>query len=85
MFHVTLKYVRVFVGLAVLFVGVVLALPFVPGPGIPFIIVGLVILSDHFVWAKRTLHWVKQKWQHVRWKHEWSRSCFGLIRKDSSQ
>jgi uncharacterized protein (TIGR02611 family) len=85
MLHVTLKYVRIFVGLAVLLVGIVLALPFVPGPGILLIIVGLVILSDHFVWAKRTLHWVKHRWQHVHWKHEWSRSCFGLIRKDSSR
>jgi hypothetical protein len=32
---------------------IILALPFVPGPGIR--LVGVAILSDHFVWAKRLL------------------------------
>lgn len=81
----TLKYLRMFIGLAVLLVGVVLALPFIPGPGIPLIILGLVLLSDHFTWAKRSLHWANEKWHHLHWRHEWSRSCLGNVRKDSSQ
>jgi hypothetical protein len=29
-------------------------------------IVGLVILSDHFEWARRLLHWAKQKAERMR-------------------
>ena len=63
-----LKPLRMFAGLVVLFVGVVLALPLVPGPGIPLILVGLLLLSDHFVWAKRTLDWAKRKWKQAHGK-----------------
>ena len=48
--------------------GAILALPGVPGPGIPLMLVGLVLLSDHFIWAKRCLDWAKRKWQHLRAK-----------------
>ena len=68
MLHIIFKYLRLFTGLVVLFVGIFLALPLVPGPGIPLIILGLVLLSDHFTWAKRSLHWIREKWQHVHWK-----------------
>lgn len=60
----TRKYLRLFTGLTVLCVGILLALPLIPGPGIPLIILGLMILSDHFTWARRTLHWAKEKWHH---------------------
>lgn len=59
------KHLRLFVGLVFLFVGVILALPLVPGPGIPLILLGLVLLSDQFVWAKRTLDWAKRKWDRA--------------------
>ena len=59
------KHLRIFLGFAALLVGIVLALPLVPGPGIPFILLGLVLLSDHFTWAKRLLDWAKRKWQSV--------------------
>jgi uncharacterized protein YqgC (DUF456 family) len=36
-----------------------LALPFVPG--LVLILLGLVILSSHYVWAKHTLHWFRGK------------------------
>lgn len=53
-------------GFVLLGVGVILSLPGVPGPGIAVIILGLVILSDHFHWARRLLDWAKQKAQKVR-------------------
>jgi hypothetical protein len=59
------KHLRIFLGFAALLVGIVLALPLVPGPGIPFILLGLVLLSSHFTWAKRLLDWAKRKWQSV--------------------
>ena len=55
-----LKPLRMFAGLVILFVGIVLAIPLVPGPGIPLILVGLLLLSDHFVWAKQALDWAKR-------------------------
>jgi uncharacterized protein YqgC (DUF456 family) len=36
-----------------------LALPFIPG--LALILLGLVILSSHYVWAKRALHWFRGK------------------------
>ena len=58
-----LKHLRLFAGLVFLVGGVILALPFVPGPGIPLILLGLMLLSDHFVWAKQTLDWAKRRWK----------------------
>jgi hypothetical protein len=41
--------------------GLILAIPGVPGPGIPIVLLGLVILSSHFSWAKKLLDWARQK------------------------
>jgi hypothetical protein len=57
------KIARVISGFALILIGIVLALPLVPGPGIPLIILGLVILSDHFPWAKRLTEWGKAKFE----------------------
>jgi hypothetical protein len=65
------KHVRICGGFLALAVGAVLALPLVPGPGIPLMLVGLVLLSDHFTWAKRCLDWAEQKWKHLRTKARW--------------
>ncbi|MCX6413573.1 MAG: PGPGW domain-containing protein [Actinobacteria bacterium] len=32
-----------------------------PGPGIPLILLGLVILATEFAWAQRTLHHVRHR------------------------
>lgn len=55
------KILRISLGFVLLAVGLVLSIPFVPGPGIAVIILGLVILSGHFEWARRLLHWAKRK------------------------
>jgi uncharacterized protein (TIGR02611 family) len=55
------KVARISAGFFVLLAGLIMAIPGVPGPGIAVMIVGLVILSDHFVWARRLLDWTKQK------------------------
>ena len=60
------RCLRICGGFLALISGAILALPLVPGPGIPLILLGLVLLSDHFVWAKRALTWAKQKWQYIR-------------------
>jgi uncharacterized protein (TIGR02611 family) len=55
------KGFRIFSGFFLLVAGVILAIPGVPGPGIAVMILGLVILSDHFQWARRLLDWAKKK------------------------
>ncbi len=46
-------------GGATLLTGLVLLV--LPGPGIPLIILGLVILASEFAWAERTLHHVRRR------------------------
>jgi hypothetical protein len=60
------KHLRICGGFLALMAGLILALPFVPGPGIPLMLVGLVLLSDEFPWAKRFLDWARRKWRNLR-------------------
>ena len=62
------KNLRICAGFLALLAGAILALPLVPGPGIPLMMFGLVLLSDHFPWAKRGLDWAKRKWRNLRAK-----------------
>jgi uncharacterized protein (TIGR02611 family) len=47
------------VGMALLAAGA--AMLVLPGPGIAVILLGLVVLSAEFQWAKRTLAWVRER------------------------
>ena len=49
----TLRAGRVALGMSLVAVGVVLALPGVPGPGLPIVFGGLTMLSSEFHWARR--------------------------------
>ncbi len=60
------KFLRTILGFLLLAVGLILAIPGVPGPGIAVIILGLVILADHFEWARKLLDWAKQKAARIR-------------------
>lgn len=60
------KAVRVVAGLLVVAVGLIMAIPAVPGPGIAVIIVGLIILSPHFAWARRLLEWLRARVERLR-------------------
>lgn len=60
------KILRMSLGFLLLGVGVILSLPGIPGPGIAVIIVGLVILRDHFHWARRLLDWARQRAEKLR-------------------
>jgi len=60
------RHLRTCAGFLALLAGVILALPLVPGPGIPLILLGLVLLSDRFTWAKRCLDWARRKWRRLR-------------------
>lgn len=47
------------IGGSILLVGVVMFLPFVPGPGFVIIPIGLAVLAIEFAWARRALKNVK--------------------------
>jgi uncharacterized protein (TIGR02611 family) len=47
------------VGVVVVIVGIILC-P-LPGPGIAIILGGLAILATEYDWAKRLLHWIRDK------------------------
>ena len=49
----TIRASRIVLGLALVGVGLVLALPLVPGPGLLVMLVGLTVLSAEFEWARR--------------------------------
>ncbi len=57
--HIALRLARMTLGFLTVLVGIIL-LP-LPGPGWVIIAGGLVILSQDFVWAERTLRYVRSK------------------------
>lgn len=59
------KITRVGAGIGLILIGLVLALPLVPGPGIPLMAVGLVMISEDFPWAKRIVEWGKERWYRL--------------------
>jgi uncharacterized protein (TIGR02611 family) len=62
----TIRAGRVVIGVVLLVVGLVLALPLVPGPGIPIMFIGLTALSYEFEWARRLRHWAHDEFQRLR-------------------
>ena len=56
-------------GFTLVVVGLILAIPGVPGPGLPTVFLGLIVLGEHFHWAKRITDWVKRKFSLV-WPRE---------------
>jgi uncharacterized protein (TIGR02611 family) len=49
----TIRASRIVLGIALVIIGLVLALPLVPGPGLLVVFVGLTVLSAEFEWARR--------------------------------
>ena len=64
------KQVAVIVlGWAFLFAGVLgFILPIIPG--VPFLAVGLLVLSGEYVWANRTLGWVRRRFPKMTGRAE---------------
>lgn len=59
--HAVRRILRVGLGFFLVIAGLVLALPGVPGPGLLVALGGLVLLSEHFNWARRLLAWARRK------------------------
>ena len=50
-------------GFALIVLGIVLALPGIPGPGIAIAIGGLAVLATEFEWAERRLEWARDRFE----------------------
>ncbi|MBI3679988.1 MAG: PGPGW domain-containing protein [Acidobacteria bacterium] len=59
------RIARIIGGVGLIVVGFVLSLPLVPGPGIALMVLGLVILSSHYRWARRIVEWVQAKLEGI--------------------
>lgn len=57
---------QVILGFFLVIAGLILALPGVPGPGLLLVLGGLVLLSQHFHWARRALAWARRKADQAR-------------------
>jgi hypothetical protein len=53
MLHHTIRASRILAGALLVVIGVVLALPGIPGPGLLVIFAGLGVLGGEFDWARR--------------------------------
>lgn len=52
------------IGMTIFILG--LALLVLPGPGIPIVIIGLVLLATQFLWARRLLNRVKKVGKNIK-------------------
>ncbi len=62
------RIVKAILGFLLILVGLLLAVPGIPGPGLALVALGLLLLSEQFPWARRILEWAKQKWNRLREK-----------------
>ena len=57
-------------GALLVLVGIVLALPTIPGPGTPLVLVGLWLLSADVRLARRALTWLRIEARRLRRRYE---------------
>ena len=61
----TIRASRIVLGIALVLIGLVLALPLVPGPGILVMFGGVCVLSAEFEWARRLRDWMRANVRRV--------------------
>ena len=59
------RLLRIITGFALLIAGIILSVPFVPGPGLLLVILALGILSRDFHWAERIRLYLHNKWHEL--------------------
>jgi uncharacterized protein (TIGR02611 family) len=69
MLHATIRAGRVVVGLVLMLGGVVLSVPFVPGPGVLLVVAGLALLGGEFHWARRANGWLRRQAERMLGRH----------------
>jgi hypothetical protein len=63
--HHTIRASRIALGAVLVVVGIVLSLPFVPGPGLLLVFIGLTVLGSEFEWARRWRDRLRQAFHRV--------------------
>ena len=61
MLQATIRAGRVIVGLILMFGGVLLSVPGIPGPGVLLVVGGLALLGREFHWARRANGWLRRQ------------------------
>ena len=59
------KIITIILGVTLILAGIVLSLPFVPGPGVLAILAGLAVLSPHSRWARWILEKLKERFRRL--------------------
>ncbi len=53
-------------GFALIIIGLIMAIPGVPGPGLVVAFLGVAMLAEHYHWARRVMDWGKRRVHAVR-------------------
>jgi hypothetical protein len=61
MLHATIRAGRVVIGFVLMFGGVLLSVPGIPGPGVLLVVGGLALLGREFHWARRANEWLRRQ------------------------
>jgi uncharacterized protein (TIGR02611 family) len=59
-YEIARRWVRIIMGFTVILIGLVLAIPGIPGPGALIIFGGLAVLATEYAWARRYLQKFKK-------------------------
>lgn len=73
----TVRIVVFVVGALTVLIGVVMALPLMPGPGLVVILAGLALLATQFEWARRLLGMARER---IAWLHRHARGLWARAR-----
>jgi hypothetical protein len=60
------RWIRIVFGFTLLLLGIILAVPGIPGPGIVVVWAGLAILAVEFLWAQKLLNRFKAQGARLR-------------------
>jgi len=60
------RWIRIIFGFTLLILGIILAIPGIPGPGIVVVWAGMAILAVEFIWAQKLLNRFKAQGARLR-------------------
>lgn len=79
------KYLRISAGTLLMVVGIPLMVPGVPGPGLPFFLIGLAMLAREWEPARRLYTWLERKFPRVfRFGDELKDRTLGILRQSGN-
>jgi hypothetical protein len=63
-YEIVIGWGQVALGIILVILGVILAVPFIPGPGVLLIVMGVLLISPYH--GKKLIAWGKEKWRKFR-------------------